>query len=218
MKRHGTGAVASDPEPLRQRRRRELREQLSDVATRMFLEHGFDAVRVADVARTCGVTEATVFNHFRSKESLLVDRWDVVIESVRTKLANAQGAPVDVMLEVLKDEVDFLILPPSDAHPNAGIANLRRFRDLVESTPPLIAHEREALARLASTTAAALADEAGVLRDDPEAWITAAALTGLWSVLYRSLRHHLTADDARSIQQAVGNDVRRAADILRRGL
>jgi len=213
-----TGPAAGQPEPLRQRRRRELRQQLSDVATRMFLEQGFDAVRVADVARACGVTEATVFNHFPSKESLLVDRWDSAIESVRTKLADRQAAPLDAVLEVLEDELDFLISPRSEAHPNAGITNLRRFRDLVESTPSLIAHERAALDRLTATIAAALADRAGATRDDPEPWITAAALTGLWSVLYRSLRQHLPIGDVPGIQQAVCHDVRRAADTLRRGL
>ncbi len=206
------------PEPLRLRRRRELRQQLSDVATKMFLEEGFDAVRVADVARACGVTEATVFNHFPSKESLLVDRWDNAIESVRAKLADRRAEPVTATLEVLEAELDFVISARSEAHPNAGVTNLRRFRDLVESTPSLVAHERAALDRLTATTAAALADRAGATVDDPESWITAAALTGLWSVMYHSLRRHLPTDDAPGIQQAVCHDVRRAAETLRRGL
>ncbi len=210
--------MTPEPESLRQRRRRELRQQLSDVATQMFLEHGFDSVRVADVARACGVTEATVFNHFRSKESLLVDRWDVAIESVRSKLADLRVAPLDAMLVVLEDELAFLMSPSSDAHPHGGVANLRHFRKLVESTPSLIAHERAALDRMTDTTAAALAGRRECSPDDPEPWIMAAALTGLWSVLYRSLRHALATDDIPLIRNTVCRDVRRAAATLRQGL
>lgn len=209
---------APQPEPLRQRRRRELRQHLSDVATTMFLEHGFDTVRVADVARACGVTEATVFNHFRSKESLLVDRWDTMIEAARINLADSPTVPLDAVLDLLDDELDFLTSQPSDAHPNAGLVNLHRFRSLVESTPSLIAHQRDALGRLTDTIAGALADRAGVAHEDPEPWITAAALTGLWTILYRSLHDHLPSSDVPGLQQAVCSDIRRAADTLRRGL
>ncbi len=211
-------SVTPQPESLRQRRRRELRQQLSDVATQMFLEHGFDSVRVADVARACGVTEATVFNHFRSKESLLVDRWDVAIESVRSKLADPQAAPLDAVLVVLEDELDFVTSASSDAHPHDGVRNLRRFRSLVESTPSLIAHERAALDRMTDTTAVALAARWGGAPEDPEPWITAAALTGLWNVMYRSLRQALSTDDVPLIREQVCRDVRRAAATLQQGL
>jgi hypothetical protein len=41
-----------------------LRQQLSDTATRMFIERGFDVVRVIEVAEACGVSDKTVFNYF----------------------------------------------------------------------------------------------------------------------------------------------------------
>ncbi len=41
-----------------------MRQQLSDTATQMFMARGFDAVRVAEVAEACGVSEKTVFNYF----------------------------------------------------------------------------------------------------------------------------------------------------------
>ena len=61
-------------ERLRERKKRLMRQQLSDTATRMFLNRGFDAVRVAEVAEACGVSEKTVFNYFPTKESLILDR------------------------------------------------------------------------------------------------------------------------------------------------
>ncbi len=67
--------AASDwSEGLRERKKRLTRSLISDTATAMFLERGFDDVRVAEVAEACGVSEKTVYNYFPTKESLLLDR------------------------------------------------------------------------------------------------------------------------------------------------
>ena len=81
------GEVAAGPaeaprapaEGLRARKKRLMRQQLSDAATRMFVERGFDAVRVAEVAEACGVSEKTVFNYFPTKESLILDRMEAAM-------------------------------------------------------------------------------------------------------------------------------------------
>jgi len=69
----GTGAEPA-AEGLRQRKKRLMRRQLSDAAAAMFMERGFDAVRVSEVAEACGVSEKTVFNYFPTKEALVLDR------------------------------------------------------------------------------------------------------------------------------------------------
>ena len=70
---------AGPGEGLRERKKRLMRQQLSDTATAMFLERGFDAVRVAEVAEACGVSEKTVFNYFPTKESLVLDRLETTL-------------------------------------------------------------------------------------------------------------------------------------------
>ena len=40
----------------------------------LFLERGFDAVTVAEVARAADVAEKTVYNYFPTKEDLVYDR------------------------------------------------------------------------------------------------------------------------------------------------
>src|SRR6202051_5120995 len=95
MQTHGvdwTGPRASAGEApeaggLRERKKRLMRQQLSDTATRMFLERGFDAVRVTDIAAACGVSEKTVFNYFPTKESLILDRLESTMASLRAGLA-----------------------------------------------------------------------------------------------------------------------------------
>ena len=85
-------------EGLRQRKKRLMRQQLSDTATRMFLDRGFDAVRVAEVAEACGVSEKTVFNYFPSKEALLLDRLEATADALRAHLPDPALTPVGAML------------------------------------------------------------------------------------------------------------------------
>src|SRR5271170_1965465 len=96
---------AAQDEGLRARKKRLMRQQLSDTATQMFMERGFDAVRVAEVAEACGVSEKTVFNYFPNKESLILDRLESTMASLRTGLAEPAARPVEAALQILDDEL-----------------------------------------------------------------------------------------------------------------
>ncbi|MFE7131147.1 TetR/AcrR family transcriptional regulator [Streptomyces sp. NPDC057638] len=61
-------------EGLRERKKRQTRQYISDVATGLFLERGFDAVSVAEVAEAADVSVNTVYNYFAAKEDLFLDR------------------------------------------------------------------------------------------------------------------------------------------------
>jgi AcrR family transcriptional regulator len=67
------------------------RTALLDAAEVAFVESGFDAVSVAEVARRCGVTATTVYWYFPSKDDLLagvVGRWlDATVEEVSGAVA-----------------------------------------------------------------------------------------------------------------------------------
>src|SRR5271170_8511934 len=96
---------AAQDEGLRERKKRLMRQQLSDTATQMFLEQGFDAVRVAEIAEACGVSEKTVFNYFPTKESLILDRLEATVASLRTGLAEPGVPPVQAALRILDGEL-----------------------------------------------------------------------------------------------------------------
>src|SRR3954451_5430780 len=55
----------------RARKKQQTMEQIAGTARRLFLEHGFDGVTVAQIASAADVSEQTVFNHFRTKEDLV---------------------------------------------------------------------------------------------------------------------------------------------------
>src|SRR5438270_6522204 len=97
---------ATKPEGLRERKKRQLRQKLTDTATAMFLERGFEAVRVAEIAEACDVSEKTVFNYFPTKESLVLDHPDAVLVALRTGLADPDVTPVDAVLRILGDELN----------------------------------------------------------------------------------------------------------------
>lgn len=59
---------------LRARRKQENRELIAATAARLFAERGYENVAVIDVARAAEVSEQTVYNHFPTKEHLVLDR------------------------------------------------------------------------------------------------------------------------------------------------
>src|ERR1700734_1468379 len=94
-------------EGLRERKKRMTRQLISDTATGMFLEAGFDEVRVADVAAACGVSEKTVYNYFPTKESLIFDRFDDMEADVRRTLGRdaLPLSPVESIVAVIVAEL-----------------------------------------------------------------------------------------------------------------
>jgi AcrR family transcriptional regulator len=61
---------------VREDKKRETRQRISDVATALFFERGFDAVTVEEIAAAAKVSKMTIFNYFARKEELLLDRED----------------------------------------------------------------------------------------------------------------------------------------------
>src|SRR5215471_2741979 len=145
-------------EGLRERKKRLLRQQLSDTATEMFMERGFDAVRVSEVAAACGVSDKTVYNYFPTKESLVLDRDDATMTALRAGLADPSVTPVEATLKILDSQLGrmmaWLAAQPDVAQ---AAATMLRFGQLIRATPSLRAHQREMTDRLVETVAEILA-------------------------------------------------------------
>jgi AcrR family transcriptional regulator len=87
-------------EGLRERKKRQTQEAIAAAAMALFLERGFDAVTVADVARAADVAEKTVFNHFPTKEDLVFFRSeDRLAEQVEAIRGRPPGTPVSRVFE-----------------------------------------------------------------------------------------------------------------------
>ncbi|RVX41783.1 TetR family transcriptional regulator [Nonomuraea polychroma] len=64
---------------LREQKKRETRQAISDHATQLFLERGFDRTTIADIAAAARVAKMTVTNYFPRKEDLALDHHEVFV-------------------------------------------------------------------------------------------------------------------------------------------
>jgi AcrR family transcriptional regulator len=214
----GTGGPQA--EGLRERKKRLMRQQLSDTATQMFMERGFDAVRVTEIAEACGVSEKTVFNYFPTKESLILDRLEATMASLKSGLAQPGVDPAEAALRILDQELTAMTswLAAQD-DPVQASAAIRRFGVLIQASPSLRAHQSDMVDQFTAVAAEILAGRAGLSPDDPEPQIAAIALLGLWRVQFRALSKYL--DGTRTpaqVHQAVSAEVNRAAQVIETGL
>lgn len=89
----------SSPLGRRQRKKNATRSTILDAATTLFLERGFDAVTVNEIAEAADVTPKTVFAHFPRKEALLFGDEDQqharLVASVRDR---EPGVPISTAL------------------------------------------------------------------------------------------------------------------------
>ena len=204
---------------LRERKKQLMRQQLSDTATRLFMEYGFDAVRVADVAEECGVSEATVFNYFQTKEALVLDRLETTMASLPAGLAQPGLTSIEAALGMLAQElVQMTDLVTSQDDPRSAANAVLRFGDLIRATPSLRAYQSDMMDQFVSVATGLLASGAGLTPDDPEPQIAARALLGLWHVQAESLRKHLADTPLDRLNEEVTADVRRAAHLIGVGL
>jgi AcrR family transcriptional regulator len=83
----------------RTRKRLVTRQIISDVATRLFFERGFDRVTVDEIAEAADVGRMTVFNHFPRKEDMFFDQdqeaRDVLLEALASR--DRAVAPIEVL-------------------------------------------------------------------------------------------------------------------------
>jgi AcrR family transcriptional regulator len=82
----------------RERRSQELRDRIYQAAQTLFLEYGFAATTVNQIAEAADVAQATFFNHFQSKAAILNAMTEEVfgrLELLMTEVLSQPGAPSD---------------------------------------------------------------------------------------------------------------------------
>jgi AcrR family transcriptional regulator len=124
---------------LRESKKRETRQRISDVATRLFFERGFDAVTVEEIAAAAHVSKVTVFNYFARKEDLFLDREQELMPLLRQALRARPTARASV--EALRGLVDTLL---EQKHPFARIdSQTLAWWRVVAASPSLQARLRQ---------------------------------------------------------------------------
>lgn len=83
------------------------KQRILETAERLFLEHGYQAVSIRDIAKACGVTNAALYYYFPSKEALFheVLRQHILqlteaLQQARERAAGTPREQLAAMLEV----------------------------------------------------------------------------------------------------------------------
>lgn len=198
---------------LRERKKEQTRQQISAVARQLFFERGYDAVTVAQIAEAADVSEATVFNYFRTKEGLFFSGMDsyeaALVEAVR------QRAPGQSVLGAFRRHLLDNLGRLSDRRAAQGIAAAAK---VIGSSADLQSKEREVLAHHTQALAAVIAGDLGG-DHEVEARVVATALMGVHIALVelaRTLAVGGVAGDR--LAEAVKTQGTRAFDRLEGGL
>ena len=200
-------------EGLRERKKHRARQQISNVATALFLAEGFDNVTVARIAEASEVSEQTVFNYFPTKESMFFDRSESNVEALADAVRHRGREPLgDVVVNTLFGGIP---LDRWDGMDEAHSLRLfRRFCDVAESSPTLRAAPYIELERFTATVGASLAERIGRDAGDPEVELAAIVIAGLsrvWALAtYRQVQ---TVSSLAALERAVRADVIRAAHL-----
>lgn len=137
-------------------KKQETRERISDIATALFFERGFDAVTVDEIAVAAKVSKMTIFNYFARKEELILDREDDLTLLPFRQALSARPAgqtPTDTLRALLQEMAQ-------QKHPLCYIS--RQVVDwwrVVDASPALKARLRELADEAANGIACALGGE-----------------------------------------------------------
>ncbi|MFC5146744.1 TetR/AcrR family transcriptional regulator [Streptomyces aureoversilis] len=188
---HTKAAAGAGALSLRERKKRQTRQRISDVATRLFAGRGFDKVTVAEVAEAAEVSTMTVFNHFSRKEDLYLDRIPEALElftgAVRQRRpGESPAAPVRRLVRELADA----------RHPLGAVGDtFPAFWRVVLDSPALRARVREAVEELENALTAAVAESTGAAPGDPRPRLTAALTVTAYRTVYVTTAARLLAGE-----------------------
>lgn len=186
----------STPSDRRSRKRLATRLAISNAATRLFIERGFDQVTVDEIAAAADVGRMTVFNHFPRKEDLFFDRDEDARELLRDALR--QGDPGVAPVETFRRLAHRLVAERSPLVEFS--ARSQRFVEATERSETLTARARALRDEIAHVVAVALAERVGRDPTDPDAELAAELLVATWTVAF--LQAHRTIRQRRDPEEA----------------
>ena len=205
---------AWDPnEGLRERKKRQVRQKISNVATAMFLVHGFDNVTVAQIAAASEVSEQTVFNYFTTKESMFFDRSEPMINAVADAVRQRGSASlIEAVVQSIASEIHPGRLEALDDARHMHL--IRRFHELASTSPKLVAARFADLPRFIDEVSIALAQRIGANPIDPEVQLATFVIAGLVQVRVQAAFHHVKqATSFAALNEVIHRDFLKAAQL-----
>ena len=192
---------------LRERRKQETRQAISDIATRLFVAHGFDEVTISQVADAAGVAKMTVTNYFPRKEDLVFDRAETVIGHLADVVAARK--PGESMLTAIRHDY---AVAAARGDVTLGLSS-PAFARMIAGSPVLTTRELEMLLLRERALGDAIAAETGT--DGPQQRLVAALLASVHRVLSaEASRRSLAGQPREEICAVLADEATRAFDLL----
>ncbi|WP_409181363.1 TetR/AcrR family transcriptional regulator [Amycolatopsis sp. VS8301801F10] len=143
----------------RERRKLETRRKLDEVALRLFLEHGYDGVTVAQIAEEADISVATLFAHVPDgKEALIFDDGSERRAGIVAALRDRKEPILEALHKFFAARGPYSTEIPPEHAPK---------RDLIVQTPALREYARRLWHSCEPDLTEALAEESGLPPDAP---------------------------------------------------
>jgi AcrR family transcriptional regulator len=147
---------SQEPDPpategLRERKRRQTRERIAQSAMALFLDRGFDATTVDDIAAAADVSKRSFFDYFPVKEDVVAAWQD---QFAVTLVAAVAARPAgEALARVVEEALTASII-------QTATPQVMAIRQLIHDTPALSARDQVKYAKLERILADALAARA----------------------------------------------------------
>ncbi|WP_328748421.1 TetR family transcriptional regulator [Streptomyces sp. NBC_00285] len=137
---------------LRQRKKQRMYESVSGIAVGLFLEKGFDAVSVAEIAAAAEISKPTLFRYFPAKEDLVLHRIADHEDEAARVVTQSDEAPLVALRRHFLDGLERED-PVTGLNDHPGVL---AFHSLLYGTPSLVARAHGHLERQEAALAEAL--------------------------------------------------------------
>ncbi len=196
---------------LRERKKRQTRQAITDAAMSLFAQRGFDAVTVTDVARAASVSVQTVFNYFPAKEDLFFHGTSGRFgQDLAEVIRGCQpGEPLSGALRAVA-------LGYFDRALESGeFEYIETTARLIEDSPALQARQRADAAAFAAAMAAAIAEHEGAAATDIEPLLLANTGVAVYQTVFEiALRRVRSGQRGAQLRTRLRQDTERAFAIL----
>lgn len=193
--------------------KQQTRRSIRLAAMPLFVAQGFDNVTTTEVARAAGVSSATLFNHFATKEDLFFGQVETLERAVADLVASCP--PGQSLLAALRDHVLYeLTAGRAQSDPGA----VAPFHQQITISPRLQARESEILARREAVLASALREALDPSADPGVAGIAAGLYVAAQRMVAADLRERLTRMPAEQALREVEGRIDAVFASLRSGL
>jgi len=144
---------------LRERKKQRTRDTIARVAHQLFVERGYQATTLPDIAEAADVSTRTIFAYFPSKEDIL--------------FSHPEGKDA---LETIREFI--LSTPQTDKNDLDS-----QLHNCITNDPTLRSHLRARIAQLEDVIAPAIAADLDASVDDPRTQLVTASLTAAFNLL-----------------------------------